>query len=228
MALRFFWLNNVFSFIFGNNWREINLYNRKMIPGRVDTTENSSVTIYCGSSSPVTWTVLSIYYNYGGASVPDYSRHASGTNHLTLNQLVRQDTGTYYCAGTHLWENFTLGVFIAVYIAVPRGKVVPNWVEVTEGGAVTLTCSSYGPVEWFSVNFRSQNKTILHNTLSLINLKKEHSGPYACRGTHKVRGTKHLHIFHNAAIVIVDGVLHRVNSLNPRYPRNPWNQLMIQ
>ena len=211
MALKAILLINYFSYSCGNNWHEINLYNRKLIPSKVDTTVNSTVTIYCGSSSPVYW-AFSRSYTLESVFVPDYSRHTSGTSHITLNQLMPQDSGAYYCTGTHLSQDFIRSIYVSVYIAVPHGKVVPNWVEVTGGGAVTLTCSSYGSVEWFSANFRSQNKTILHNTLSLINLKKEHSGPYTCRGTYKVLDTRRLHIFHNAAIVIVDGVLCRINS----------------
>ncbi len=205
------------AFSYGQNWQTMNLYNKKMIPSSViDTTENSSVTIYCGSSSRVTWSYSPVLY-YNESYTPDFRRHTMGTKQITLNNLLWRDSGNYYCEGAHEGQDFMVYLLVNVYKEVPKNTVVPNWVEVSEGGSVTLICGSDGPVEWHSVNFRSQKKIIRHNTLTLYDLKKKHSGQYVCRGTRRVkrRGHYFTRVFHSVALVIVEGVIHRVNSLIP-------------
>ncbi len=205
----------------GKNWGIIDIYNRMVIPNKVYRTENSSVTIYCGSSSPVSWMYLPVIPS-NGVQVPDFRRHTTGMKQITLNKLLWTDSGIYYCKGTHEGQAFIVHTVVLVHNGIPKKKVVPNWVEVSEGSSVALTCGSYSPVEWFSLNFRSQNKIIRYNTLTLYNLKKKHSGRYICRGKSnkvRLRGVRirrhYYSVFHSEALVIVEGVVRRVNTLKP-------------
>ncbi len=206
----------------GKNWRTINIYNKMVTPNKVCSTQNSSVTIYCGSSSPVSWMYLPVIPS-NGAQVPDFRRHTARMKQITLNKLLWTDSGIYYCKGTHEGQAFIIHTVVLVHNGIPKNQVVPNWVEVSEGASVTLTCGSYSPVEWFSVNFRSQNKTIRYNTLTLYNLMKKHSGQYVCRGTNKkvrlngftISGHYFTSVFHSQALIVVEGIVHRVNTLKP-------------
>ncbi len=194
------------------DWQTINIYNKMVVPNRIYTIENSSVTIYCGSSSPVYWA-----HHFNGPYWPNIEdRHTLGTNQITLNKLLQRDSGFYYCNGVHEGQAFNVSALMIVYDRVPKSKVVPNWVEVLEGSSVTLYCGN--SVEWFSVNFGSQNKTIRNNTLTLYNLRKKHSGQYVCRGVDRFKMSRHpfTSVFHSVALIVVEGVVRRVNTLKPR------------
>ena len=104
--------------------------------------------------------------------------------------------------------------------------MVPSWVEISAGGSVTLLCGSDGPVERFSVHISHQDKLIKNKTLTLFNLQRKHSGQYFCRGTQYERYQQwSVHddyddhrddeefrplVFHAYSMVIVDGVVNRV------------------
>ncbi len=71
----------------GKNWRTINIYNKMVTPNKVCSTQNSSVTIYCGSSSPVSWTYLPVIPS-NGAQVPDFRRHTAGMKTNNTEQII--------------------------------------------------------------------------------------------------------------------------------------------
>ena len=73
----------------GEDWQTINIYNKMVVPDMVYTTENASVTIYCGSSSPVTWTYLPAHHSNGPYSL-NLDVHTAGTNQITLNKLLEK------------------------------------------------------------------------------------------------------------------------------------------
>ncbi len=74
----------------GEDWQTINIYNKMVVPDMVYTTENASVTIYCGSSSPVIWTYLPAHHSNGPYSLNYLDVHTAGTNQITLNKLLEK------------------------------------------------------------------------------------------------------------------------------------------
>ncbi len=196
-----------------SNWRKIELLLLHISPpnGAI-VFQGSTVNVYCGSTSPVNWT---FHHNYELANydigLPISNRHIKGDKNITLVYLKIEDTGDYYCHGLADNHYFISQIYIEVVSVAIIGEVIPNWVEVKEGSSVTLTCGSVKPVEWFSVNIEPQNKTIQGNTITLHNLKKEHSGRYLCRG---IDGEI---VFHISSVILVDSYVVRVPQQDNTY-----------
>ena len=125
----------------GVYWQTIVLYDMMVIPNNADIPEKSSITIYCGSSSAVSWTHTP--FNYGGYDLQIYQRHRQESKRITLINVRRADSGAYSCKGDlKNGRQFTYSVFIEVFEVTPARSVVPNWVEASKYGSVTLTCGS--------------------------------------------------------------------------------------
>ncbi len=65
---------------------------------------------------------------------------------------------------------------------MPKTRVVLKWLEIEAGGSITPLCGSDGPVEWFSAHIMHQDKVVGNKTLTPLNLQRNHSGKYICRG----------------------------------------------
>lgn len=193
------------------------MYDRKVIPIGPDIPQNSSITIYCGSSSAVRW--MHTPFNYSGPHLPIYRRHRMVSKRVTLINVTRADSGEYTCyGGLKDGQRFTYSTFINVFEVTPTGRVVPNWVEASRHSSIRLTCGSKNLVEWYGVHLHTQNKTFVGNTLNLFNLQQEHSGRYICRGSFESKiFKKRIRIFHAQAIILVDSVIDRINELNTSY-----------
>ncbi len=201
------------------NWQHIDVYMHSLIPNVLIVEEDSSANIYCGSYS------LAVNWSYSSISLAEYqpvvSKHSKGWKKLRLNNLKEGDSGFYSCRGRdnngQFFEINSLVTVIRKHVGVLHylqyhGSISPNWIEVSKNSTVTLTCYSSNPVEWYGVHLNSQNKYISEYTLTLFNLKGQHSGEYICRGFYA--GIRTL-IFHATSRIIVDGIVTRKNeSLN--------------
>lgn len=195
------------GFVFGKDWRRIVVYKKSIQPQSVKLLENNQVTLYCGSTtSRAYWTfspnISSPFANHRPRSEIT-SQHSQGFNWITISKPLENDTGYYFCKGTHKFRAFQDFTFLMVYKETPLGLVLPSWIEVAEGDSVTLACGSVKPVKWFSVHFHDQNSTTQGNSLTLHSLKKEHSGRYSCRGIDN--DSLQYRVFHGYALIIVDG-----------------------
>ncbi len=202
------------SNVYNKDWRKITVHRGEVVPGFVAVLEDTqSIKAYCGSSSPGHWT-------YKPNLLPQqphfkiHSDHFIGNNHIVLNRLKTADNGIFYCLGEyedHLGvQMFSDYIQVVVRERVRRAEVLPTSAEVSEGSNVTLTCGSSGQVHWVGVHLQDQIKIKEGNRLLLMNLRKEHSGPYMCRGI----GT-HGFIFHARTIIVVDGYLVESPFRNP-------------
>lgn len=200
------------TLIIATNWRVIDLYYKDVVPKSVGVFEQSSVTFYCGSSSPVGWSYKS-YFSSLDRHQPILQKHLVGSKQIALNDLNEEDSGLYYCNGTYADGYFLSHFEVKVYKTfIPFGNVVPDWIEIVAGGNLTLTCMSNLNVEWFSKYFSDQDKFIWGNSLNLFNLQKKHSGVYACRGfkNDNLGGDLKPRVFHSQAIIIVVGIINRI------------------
>lgn len=201
------------------DWSEVVVHVGEVIPSRVDIIERTPVKLYCGSVSPVVWN----YKNYGSITyiILNYRTNITKlsfqfqilNNTIILNNLRNGDSGLIHCDGTYRTSIGKVRPFlnyapVNVLDFAPSTCLIPNVVEVSVGDDVNLTCGTDKGVEWFGLNLDGQEKTKHDNTLVLRNLRKEHSGPYICRGVYNGR------IFHSgAAVVIVEGYVHYVHYL---------------
>ncbi len=198
------------------NWGVIDIYYKEVVPLSVEVFEKSSVTLYCGSSSPVQWMYMPSYCSTYQSIL---QHHLKGSKQITLQNLKTVDSGLYYCNGTYEGGTFSSFVDLIVHKGfVPKGRIVPDRVEIAAGGNVTLTCSSNDKVEWFSEHIAHQDKIIGYNYLELFNLQKEHSGLYFCRGTHyqynELWDLDFMpHLFHSSASIIVDSTINRIKAV---------------
>ncbi len=170
--------------VFGKNWDSILVFPTFVKPDRLKVLEESSVTVYCGSSSAVYWSFVSIqdgFYALGHLTSLS-AQHLQRNRSLTLNNLLLRDSGMYYCNGTYSNRKFVAPLPVWVKESPEYGSVYPNWVEAPVNGSVILTCGSLEPVMWFSVHWRYLQKHVGNNSVTLYNLQKEHSGRYVCRG----------------------------------------------
>ncbi len=71
-----------------------------------------------------------------------------------------------------------------IYVLVMKhpviGLVAPALMEASRGGSVTLHCGSAESVEWFSLHYKNETKSLRGNSLTLYYLRKEHTGVYVC------------------------------------------------
>ncbi len=213
----------------GENWHVRELFLRSVDPKYVTVPEKSAVNIYCGSSSPVNWTYTQsgLHPAISEVSITVHSRHLIGYKTIILIHLLQKDSGDYCCLGKDRNVYFRVCSLVSVVKSVPLGSVIPSLAEVLEGGSVTLQCGSEYPVEWFSLQYQNQNKTVQNNFLTLYNLRKEHSGPYLCRGT-KLTITQipfisqaRLIQFHQTALIFVGSTVKRI------YPGTISDQVTI-
>ncbi len=207
-------LSALVSVISTRDWRKIVVYDGEVVPSLLDIVEDTPVRLHCGSLSPVKWT----YRKYGSNKYTFLSHNRNITplpfqfrvihSSIIINNLSPSDSGLVYCQGTyitragndHAFVNYTA---VNVLDFMPFACVIPNIVEVSVGDHVQLFCGTDKGVEWFGLRLRNLEKTIVHNTIILRNLRKEHSGPYVCRGVY------HHKIFHSRATVVVEGYIHR-------------------
>lgn len=200
------------KFVCSSNWNLRKLYLRSIIPRSVTVFERHAVTVYCGSSNPVHWTISSYpLMPHREIGDPVHSRHSIKNKEITLFYLLEKDTGYYNCHGTYENSPFLKHSKITVVKEVPQGQVVPSLVETSQGSSVTLTCGSSKPAEWFSAHFHNQSIIAEGIKVTLHNLRKEHGGHYVCRGYKQPENI----IFHSSAIIFVDGIVERVNEIHP-------------
>ncbi len=185
------------------NYGHIDVHYKEVVPHSLYTLENSTVTFYCGSSSPVRWTFL----DHRSEDVRQLllEKHQQGPKQITFNNAGVSDSGLYYCNGTYGSENFSIQFNLNVYKSTQKAMLVPNWVEVVAGGSITLSCGSDAPVEWFSRYMLYQDKVAQNNALTLFNLYRKHSGKYVCRGILKLITLTM--VFHRTAIVYVNSTV---------------------
>ncbi len=201
------------------NWQHIEVGINEVVPKYLIVQENFSANLYCGgNSTTVDWTYNKYPWNISTFR-PLLSKHLVGSKQVSLNTLIQDDTAYYRCSWTNADQIFAVFSIVSVmsrnylHIYNQRYRIVsPNWVEVSKNGAVTLTCYSLAPVEWFGVHLINQNKDVREYTLSLFHLQEEHSGEYICRG---FKDIDHSSIFHAKARIIVDGTVLRVNGSRP-------------
>ncbi len=207
------------------NWQHIDVYMHSLIPKFLLVEEDSSANIYCGSYFPaMNWTYMNISLGWDHFEYqPVLSKHCKGWKQLRLNDLTEGDSGVYTCRGRDNGQFFELHSLVTVirkHVGVLHylqyhGSISPNWIEVSKNSTVTLTCYSSNPVEWYGVHLNSQNKYISEYTLTLFNLKGQHSGEYICRGFYADIRTQIFHstsrIFHATSRIIVDGIVTRKN-----------------
>ncbi len=193
------------------DWSNIVVYMTDVVPeSTVNILEGDSVTAHCGSLSPVTWT-------FSSRNLPLPGEYIIEGNSITLTNLTEVHYGFYFCHGTYLSDTFETKQFknyilINVREQVYYGEVLPNHVEVQEGSTVTLTCGSIKPVQWKTMKVPNDHMIKEDYKLTLTKLKKEHSGPYVCRGV------KHLNrVFHSKTLIIVDPNTQFLSDLPPDF-----------
>lgn len=95
-----FYRTNSFSDIFSVQvWQEVP--NGLVVPSWIEVSGGSSVTLTCGSSTPVIW--FSVYYNSLNKTVIG--------NTLTLHNLQGKQSGYYVCRGTTLSQHHIRSIF---------------------------------------------------------------------------------------------------------------------
>ena len=205
------------------NWQHIEVYLGEVIPKSVFLEKNYAVTLYCGSNdSPVRWKFRRYNLPWNSSAPGVSNKHVKGTNQLTLMKLQSEDSGLYFCiwrsggrrfvsSASEVWISRSYNDVLSI------GKVGPSWVEVSTNSTVTLTCHSVKPTEWFGCHLQHQSKSIQGNSLTLLNLKVEHSGEYICRGAFHNQWTNI--IFHAKSRIIVDSTLIRINNFRPLHLR---------
>ncbi len=221
------------------DWRQIVVYDSEVVPNSVRIFEGTPVIAYCGSSFPVTW----MYKRYGlfttltlkndPLNIGTFFQYQLLRTSIILNNLEVSDAGMFICQGAYNNQDLEIIQFrskvrvdiVTLNRGVPLYNVTPNYLEVSEGDTVTLTCKGAKPVEWFSVSLKYQNKTIYNDSIKLTNLKKEHSGLYFCRGITSGYIMSSFHgtskPFHSMARIIVDGYTHRSHKRQlPRFQRD--------
>ncbi len=204
------------------DWRKVVVQEGGVTPRFIKVFEESSVKLYCGSLSSVTWMYKSNkndrYINLNTRR--DYAwvtfEFEKNNNSIKLKHLTNSVSGTFLCEGTCNSiargtrcgiNNFIDYAIIIVLNFIPPTHVVPNILEVSVGDDALLKCGSDKEVEWFGINIKDQDKCLLNNTILLQNLRKEHSGPYTCRGVSEKK------VFHSTSLVIVEGYVHRLGSI---------------
>ncbi len=188
----------ILSLSCGKDWHNIQVRLGSVVPDYVMVQEGASVIARCGSVTQVWWTYTNHVHRRPKLPVP--SRHRRGYKTIILKNLLKEHSGFYYCHGLNENRSFQIHLRVMVSDKVLTGKVLPNWVEVSLGSSVSLTCGSTKPVEWLSVNYYHQNKTTTPNILTLHDLQKNHSGRYLCRGYDRYWGET----FHSSATIIVE------------------------
>ncbi len=196
------------TYIYAKDWQRISVYLKSIIPNDIIIYEESSVTVYCGSTSPVNWSFVPIV----GFSerLPISARHQIGYKNISLLNLRYSESGMYTCDGMYGNNVFQQHLFILARLFPDIGQVIPNWIEAPLGSVVSLICGSMAQPEWFSLNLRNQSYRTAGKTLILSNLQAEDSGPYMCRGFRY-----NLKVFHSTAQVIVDGYVDRIAMTEP-------------
>ncbi len=172
-----------------NQWGRIIVKHGEIVPVHSIVAEMSSVTLYAGSPTNVSW----IFPSY----VAHPYRHLKLPRQLILNNLVEDDSGFYTCFGMFSDGKmfFSLG-YIEVYKKPDPGVLVPYPLVVASvGGSVKLNCASVKPVKWIGL----QHYETGGNELSLGQLKRSDSGPFLCIGV-----TGFNEIFHRTTRVIVN------------------------
>ncbi len=220
------------SIAYGKDWRKIAVYDSEVVPSLVRIFEGTPVIAYCGSSLPVIWTYERFCINQTIILTTDPVNSAEGftyrlqTNNILLKNLRAFDTGLFTCYGTYITPSYEAAPFssgVSVYVErlidrAPDCVVIPNFIQVTEGDCVTLTCKSDKPVEWFGASLKYIDSTVYNNSIELRNLKKEHSGLYFCRGIYSnfnVDGYSRIfRLFHSRARIVIDGYTHSLHSRN--------------
>ncbi len=76
----------------------------EVVPDIIEVIENSSVTFYCGSTSPVYWMYVGKNLDLISRYEPLLPKHLQSPKQLTLHNLSRSDIGFYSCLGTKLME----------------------------------------------------------------------------------------------------------------------------
>ncbi len=223
--------------VWASNWWQIDVLYKEVVPNNVYIFENSSVTFYCGSETPEYWMYSGENLDTPGHDIPMRQNHVVGRRQLTLHNVRLNDSGLYVCQGYYWCTVFTTHFSIKVYnTTIPKTLVVPNWVEIEAGGSITLLCGSDGPVEWFSPHIMYQDKVVGDKTLTLLNLQRNHSGKYICRGVQfyeldesgsddddsgddeydKGHNGRIVDVFYTPATVLVDREVNRVkNEIGP-------------
>ncbi len=191
----------------GLSWEKFNLYPGRVLPRFANLLTGSSFQAYCGSDGEIVNWKYTDFITNDLQSVS--KKHFIGYKSIILKDLVQNDSGIYACEGHIYNADFVNGLPVNIWHEVHKGHVVPSWKEVSKGNSVQLTCGSLSPVIWFSVHYTTQNKTAEDNVLTLHDLQRKHSGPYACRGTKRNEFNK-LIIFHATSVVVVDGTINRV------------------
>ncbi len=196
------------TLVYGTYWENIVVFPTFVKPERVKVLKGSSITVYCGSSSPVNWSFVPVQniFSQSGHLTSLPKRHRQRNKSLTLFDLSLKDTGMYYCYGVHSNKKFVSPLYVSVNVSPNDGTVYPDWVEAPINGSVTLTCGSSAPVTWYSVHWRKLQKRVVNNSVTLFNLQKEHSGRYMCRGVKKLNSqdSRVANVFHSYAIIMVD------------------------
>ncbi len=197
------------------NWQQVLVYLEQIAPSHAHLLANDSITIYCGSTSWVSW---SYTWYETRTRAPVFQKHKIGYRSITLINSQEQHSGLYNC---HSGDNpypFSKNFLLSVWDKVPFGAVLPSWKEVSQGDSITLTCGSITPVQWFSVHFNSQNKSVWGTSVTIHNLKGNHSGPYVCRGvtSTEISNQYRRKMFHNTAIIVVDREIQRIYRMGTR------------
>ncbi len=214
--------------VHSKDWNDRKVYLKCIEPQSVNVLERNPVRVYCGSTSPVNWTYNSSPLAFPREGLIDatvHSRHEIGHKEITLIDLLQNDTGYYNCHGKFYNTLFKKHIYVLVMKHPVIGLVTPSLMEASRGGSVTLHCGSAESVEWFSVHYQNQTKSLRGNSLTLYYLRKEHTGVYVCRGRRE-RTTSGRTIFHAKAIIFVDNVIQRINGLKDRtWGSGLWGRL---
>lgn len=184
----------------GRNWRRIYVPMKYVYPKQVELIEGTSMTAYCGSDIQVKWTFSATNtFNQPLQEIQVHEKHVKGYNNITLVNMLEADQGYFFCHGSFGTKPFVSSIKVEVMKIPKLGGVLPSWIETTAGSMVTLHCGSVGPVKWYSEHLNSQTTSLVQNSIVIHDIKKEHSGPYLCKGSHKDKS------FDAYSWIIVDG-----------------------
>ena len=171
--------------VLGKDWRKIDVFHRQIVPSNLSVTEGVIVKAYCGSLSPVRWSFWPFTPSTSGY-INLLVKHDIDSNSVQLNNLRINDSGILTCHGEYESENHIYGFHLHIVIKVKRyaeyGEILPTYADVPVGYTVILSCGSITPVEWFGATLQDQKKIVDDKAITLLDLQREHSGLYLCRG----------------------------------------------